>query len=156
MRGNNTTPPIQLGLVQHLKKGWGRGLSHLASCSKISSQAYNATEIETLTATRALSFAHKLGFRWATLEGDSLVVINALKTEVPSLAPLGLLIEDVKMLSLHFDHLLYSHYRHTRVSCTDGRCPIKPSFCFTVWLSWFKLIKFSSFSLKKKKRKKKR
>ena len=50
-----------------------------------------------------------IGCRCAILEGDSLVLINALKIEVHSLALLGLLIEDVKVLSHNFDKLLYSH-----------------------------------------------
>ena len=70
---------------------------------------YKSEEIETLATTTALSFAHELGFRHAILEGDSLVLINALKIEVHSLALLGLLIEDVKVLSHNFDKLLYSH-----------------------------------------------
>ena len=37
------------------------------------------------------------------------MLINALKLEVHSLAPLGLLIEDVKALSQNFDKLLSSH-----------------------------------------------
>ena len=83
--------------------------SVLASCSKKISQAYKSDEIETMATTTTLSFVHKLGFKHAILEGDSLVLINALKTEVHSLAPMGLLIEDVKMLSQNFDKLLYSH-----------------------------------------------
>ena len=31
MRGNNTTPPIHVGLAQHHKAGWGRGLSQWAT-----------------------------------------------------------------------------------------------------------------------------
>ena len=70
---------------------------------------YKSEEIEKLVAMTTLSFADELGFRRAILEGDSLVLINALKTEVHSLALLGLLIEDVKVLSHNFDKLLYSH-----------------------------------------------
>ncbi|KAL0008453.1 hypothetical protein SO802_009955 [Lithocarpus litseifolius] len=54
--------------------------SILASCSKKISQSYKSNEIETTAGTTALSFVHKLGFRCAILEGDSLVLINALKT----------------------------------------------------------------------------
>ena len=41
--------------------------------------------------------------------GDSLVVIKALSDESVSLAPFGLLVEDVKVLSQCFSQLLYSH-----------------------------------------------
>ena len=78
---------------------------------------YKSDEIETLAATTTLSFAHELGFIHAILEGDSLVLINALKIEVHSLAPLGLLIKYVKVLSQNFDKLLYSHTKRNNNSC---------------------------------------
>ena len=76
--------------------------SVLASFSKKIPQAYKPDEIETLAAMIALSVAHVLGFRGAILEGDSLGFFHAL-SEVHSLAPLGLLIEDVKVLSKNFE-----------------------------------------------------
>ena len=78
--------------------------SVLASYSKKISQAYKSDEIETMAVTTTFSFAHKLGFRHAILEGDSFVLINALKTKEHSLAPMGLLIEDVKALFGFFFH----------------------------------------------------
>ena len=83
--------------------------SVLASYTKSLSQAYSAVEIESMTATMALSFAHYIGITQAILEGDSLAMIKALKEDVHSLAPTSLLIEDVRMLSQNFDELLYSH-----------------------------------------------
>ena len=77
--------------------------SVLASFSKKIPQAYKPDEIETLAAMIALSFQHELGFRRAILEGDSLGFIHAWKSQVHSLAPLGLLIEDVKVLSKNFE-----------------------------------------------------
>ncbi|XP_075656354.1 uncharacterized protein LOC142626412 [Castanea sativa] len=53
-------------------------------------QAYKAEEIEVLAALKALSFAFELGFRSAILEGDSLGLIQALKSEESSLSPTGL------------------------------------------------------------------
>ena len=83
--------------------------SVLASCTKSLSQAYNAIEIESMTATTTLSFAHYIGIMQTILEGDSLAMIKALKEDVHSLAPTSLLIEDVRILSQNFDQLLYSH-----------------------------------------------
>ena len=80
---------------------------------------YKSDEIETLAAMTTLSFAHELGFRRAILEGDSLVLINALKIEIHSLAPLGLLIKYVKVLSQNFDKLLYSHTKRNNNSCNS-------------------------------------
>ena len=52
-----------------------------------------------------------LGFSSAILEGDSLGLIQALKSEERSLSPMGLLIEDVKVLANNFVRLLYSHVK---------------------------------------------
>ena len=72
-------------------------------------QAYKLDKIEVLAAMKALSFAHELGSRSAIVEGDSLRLIQALKSEVHSLAPLGLLVEDVKVFARNFLRFLYSH-----------------------------------------------
>ena len=59
----------------------------LASYSQKIPQAYKAEEIEALAALKALSFAFELGFRSAILEGDSLRLIQALKSEEHNLSP---------------------------------------------------------------------
>ena len=64
-----------------------------------------------LATLKALSFAFELRFRSAILKGDSLGLIQALKSEERSLSPTGLLIEDVKMLANNFVRLLYSHIK---------------------------------------------
>ena len=56
---------------------------------------------------KALSFAFELGSQRANPEGDSLGLIQALKTEKHSLSPTGLLIEDVKM----FHRILFQFYK---------------------------------------------
>ena len=88
----------------------------LASCSKKLPQAYNAGEIETMAVAIALSFTQEIGIKRTILEEDSLVVIKALDKDVRSLAPIGLLVEDVKVLSQNFDQLLYSHTKR------EGNC----------------------------------
>ena len=60
---------------------------------------------------KALSFAFELGFRSTILEGDSFRLIQALKSEVHSLSPTDLLIEDVKMFANNYVRLLYSHIK---------------------------------------------
>ena len=87
----------------------GIGVVVLASCSEKITQAYKVDEIEALAALKALSFAHKLGFRSAILKGDFLGLIEALKSEEHTLSPLGLLVEDVKVFANNFVRLLYSH-----------------------------------------------
>ena len=72
----------------------------LGSCSKHLPQAYSAVEVEALAAAIALALAEDLGITWVILEGDSLVIIKALREEEQILSPIGLLLEDVRMLSL--------------------------------------------------------
>ena len=81
----------------------------LASCSEKLLQAYKAEETETLAARKALMFAYELGFQRIILEGDALGLIQALKSQEQNLSPLGLLVEDVKLYSNHFQRVLYSH-----------------------------------------------
>nr|POE76494.1 hypothetical protein CFP56_18945 [Quercus suber] len=81
---------------------WNSNGDVLASCSQKIPQVYKVEEIETLAAFKALSFAFELGFRSAILEGDSLGLIQALKSEECSLSPASLLFEDVKVLANNF------------------------------------------------------
>ena len=83
----------------------------LVSCSQKIPQAYKVEEIEASAALKALSFAFELGFWSAILEGDSLGLIQALKSEEHSLSPMSLLIEDVKVFANNFVKLLYSHIK---------------------------------------------
>lgn len=60
--------------------------SHCLLLSKLP-QAYTCEEIEALAVAKALFFALELGFAESMLEGDSLVVITALRADGVSLAP---------------------------------------------------------------------
>ena len=80
----------------------------LASCSKKIFQTYKAEVTEALVAWKALSFAHELGFQHVILEGDALRLIQALKSQEQNLCPLGLLVEDVKIYSSHFQSVVFS------------------------------------------------
>ena len=83
----------------------GSGLV-ISSCSKKFQQAFSSTGIEALVAASALSFAAYIGINKAILEGDSLVVIKALnKPDIP-LSSIGHWIEDAKIYSNSFIHLL--------------------------------------------------
>ena len=66
-------------------------------------------EVEALAAATALALAEDLGMQRVILEGDSLVIIKALREEEQFFSPIGLLLEDVRRLSLSFQKLLYSH-----------------------------------------------
>ena len=62
-----------------------------------------------MVASKALEFAKEVGIFEAVLEGDSLLVMTALKAKNPRLAPLGLLIQDSLTLSSSFSKLSYFH-----------------------------------------------
>ena len=59
----------------------------IGSCCQKLPQAYTCEEIEAMALTKALSFALKLGFTKAMLEGDFLLIIKALRDDGGSLAP---------------------------------------------------------------------
>ena len=72
-------------------------------------QFLQAIEIEALAANKALEFAQEMGLFDIVLEGDSSLVMAALNSMDPGLAPYGLLLQDTLSLSLVFSKLSYSH-----------------------------------------------
>ena len=62
-----------------------------------------------MAANKALEFAREMDILDAILEGDSLLVMTALKSKNPGLAPFGLLIQDSLTLSSGFSKLSYSY-----------------------------------------------
>ena len=72
-------------------------------------QLLQAIEIEALAANIALEFAQEMGLTEVVTEGDSLLVMAALNSKNPILAPYGLMIQDSLSLSLAFSKLSYSH-----------------------------------------------
>ena len=81
----------------------------IASMSTRLPQQLQPIEIEALATSKALEFAREVGISKAVLEGDSLLVMKALKTKNAGLAPFGLLIQDSLTLSSGFSKLSYSH-----------------------------------------------
>ena len=67
----------------------------IASLSQKFSKAFAPLEVKALAATQALEFAVELGIKHAILEGDSLMLILALKNGCVDLSPCGLLLDDV-------------------------------------------------------------
>ena len=107
----------------------------LGSCSKHLPQAYSAVEVEALAAATTLALAEDLGMTRVILGGDSLVVIKALREEEQFLSPIGLLLEDVRMLSLSFQKLLYSHTKREGNSVTHNLARYTNSIPdFLVWM----------------------
>ena len=107
----------------------------LGSCSKHLPQAYSAVEVEALAAATALALAEDLGMQRVILEGDSLVIIKALREEEQFFSPVGLLLEDVRMLSLSFQQLLYSHTKREGNSVAHNLARYANSIPeFLVWM----------------------
>ena len=65
-------------------------------------QAFAPLEVEVLDAAWSLEFAAKLGITDAILEGDSLMLIQAVKNGYVDLSPCGLLLDDVRYRSNFF------------------------------------------------------
>ena len=81
----------------------------IASMAARVPQLLQPIEIEALAAYRALEFAREVGISDAVLEGDSSLVMTALASKTPSLAPFGLLLHDSLIVSVGFSKLSYSH-----------------------------------------------
>nr|XP_023880709.1 uncharacterized protein LOC111993087 [Quercus suber] len=97
----------------------------IASCSQRLSQAYSSNEVEALAAAKAVSFAVEIGITKAVLEGDSLTIMKALSSDHSSLAPFGLMIDDVKFSAENFDQLLYSHVKRDYEDCVERALLLK-------------------------------
>ena len=82
---------------------WDNNGVVLVSCSEKIHQASKLDEVEALAALKAVTFACELGFQRATLEGDSLDQIKALKSIECSLSPTGLLVDNVKRVANSFE-----------------------------------------------------
>lgn len=63
----------------------------MISMSQQLNQAHKCIEVEAMTSIRGVEFAAELGFDRVVVEGDSIIVMNGLKT---SLSSYGLLISD--------------------------------------------------------------
>ena len=72
-------------------------------------QQLQPIEIEALAAYKAIVFAKELGLSKVVLEGDSSIVMSALNSSNPGLAPFGLLVQDTLNVAIGFSKLSYSH-----------------------------------------------
>ena len=87
-----------------------------------------------MAATRALEFARDLDVTDAILEGDSLMVMSALKMKNFGQAPFGLLLQDSLAFSESFTKLSYS--RTKRVGNTVAHNLAKLAFNFISCVIW--------------------
>ena len=81
----------------------------LASLSQNIPLPHSVVNLETQAACRALEFSLKLGFDKAILEGDSMIVMTALRDPSPSLASFGLLVQDAQWMARLFTCISFQH-----------------------------------------------
>lgn len=74
----------------------------VASLAKRLNQAYKPVEIEAIVAIQAIEFAGEIGVDRISVEGDSSVVMKALRTKNIGMASYGLLIDDARVLEMNF------------------------------------------------------
>ena len=86
----------------------GAGLVIAAMATRVP-QLLQAIEVEALAASKALEFAQEMGLAEVVLDGDSSLLMAALNSKKPVLAPFGLMIQDSLSLSSAFSKLSYSH-----------------------------------------------
>ena len=81
----------------------------MASLSQNISLPHSVMSLEILAACRAFELSLELGLNKAILEGDSLIVMNALRDFSPSVASYGLLIHDAHLLVDLFTSISFQH-----------------------------------------------
>ena len=81
----------------------------MASLSQNISLPHSVVNLETLAACRAFELSLELGLNKAILEGDLLIVMNALRDFSPSVASYGLLICDAHFLANLFTSISFQH-----------------------------------------------
>ena len=70
-----------------------------------------AIKVEALTARRALELALKTGLNKGVLEGNSLILMNTVKSNSHSLSQFGHIANDIQYLASQFSIISYSHIR---------------------------------------------
>ena len=70
-----------------------------------------AIEVEALAAQHVMELALETGLNKGVLEGDSLILMNALKSNSHSLARFGHIINDIQYLASQFSIISFSHVR---------------------------------------------
>ena len=96
---------------------------------------HSIPSIEAWAAKRSIQFALEIGLTEAEFEGDSQIIVTALKDTYPSLAPFGLLIEDAKGLARKLQQFSFSHVKRQGNSLAHALAR-KAQFCnsIEVWM----------------------
>lgn len=98
--------PIGIGIVIRVERG-----QVMASMAKKIFLQSSIVVVEAMVAVKALTFAQDIGLFFLILEGDSEIIINALKSEDVSLVSYGHLIDESKYLAESFTVVHIFHIR---------------------------------------------
>nr|XP_023893772.1 uncharacterized protein LOC112005706 [Quercus suber] len=83
----------------------------MASLIQQLEQAYQPVEVEAIATCKVVEFGSEIGVDCAIVEGDSEVIVKALRNNENGLTPFALLINDVSLFLGLFSELSYSHIR---------------------------------------------
>ena len=83
----------------------------MASLIQQLEQAFQPVEVEAIAACRVVDFGSEIGVDYAIMEGDSKVIVKALRNNDNGLTPFAPLINDVSLFLGLFSKLSYSHIK---------------------------------------------
>ena len=114
-----------------------RGLV-MAACTQIIPLPTLVEMVEVLAARTALVLAQDLNLNRVQLEGDSEIIINALSSGGRDSSSFGHILEDIKVLSLAFQSLTFSHTR--RIGNKLAHCLARSACNFSPFQVWMEEI----------------
>ena len=107
----------------------------IASLVQQVEQAFQPLEVEAIAACKAVEFGSEIGVDCAIVEGDSEVLVKALRNTDNGLTPIAPLINDVSLFSNLYSELSYSHIKRdgNKVAHSLARLALTTLGC-TVWM----------------------
>uniref|UniRef100_A0A2N9EM29 RNase H type-1 domain-containing protein n=1 Tax=Fagus sylvatica TaxID=28930 RepID=A0A2N9EM29_FAGSY len=113
----------------------GRGLPIATLCKRFHC-LHAVDDAEAIAVREAVQLARDVGLAEVEVEGDSLVILHALKQQEVCFASYGDIIQDIHQLACSLDRVVFSHVRRTenRVTHVLARNAIGLSSDFLVWL----------------------
>ena len=88
----------------------GQGLPMASLIQKIRFP-HSVESVEALAAKRAIQFALELRLQEGEFEGDSKIIMKALKDDRPSHAPVGVIVEDARALSSNLEKVQFNRVK---------------------------------------------
>ena len=95
----------------------------------------SVAELEALACQRAVQFALEIGLNQVVIEGDSVIVIEALKNGLGQFASYGNFLDDIRSQSAGFQYVEFSYTSSVCNSVADALAKkAKSGVGFQVWL----------------------